>query len=59
MSDGARFFFGGGGGGGGEQKNKKTNKKKNWQPKFGPNGPTSGPKLVFLPFPQVWFIRFP
>ena len=34
-------------------------RQKIWQPAFGANGPKSGPKLVFLPFPQVWFISFP
>ena len=33
--------------------------KKIWGPKFGPNGPKSGPKLGFLSFFQVWFISFP
>ena len=27
--------------------------------KFGPNELKSGPKLVFLPFSQVWLISFP
>ena len=30
-----------------------------WRPKYGPNEPKSGPKLVFFPFSQVWFIGFP
>ena len=34
------------------KKKKKKKKKKKGSPK-------SGPKLVFLPFSQVWLIRFP
>ena len=36
----------------------KTHKKIR-RPKLGPNGPKSGPKLLFLSFFQVWFISFP
>ena len=32
--------------------------KKIWKPKFGPNGPKSGPKLGFSSFPQVYFAIF-
>ena len=31
---------------------------KNWRPEFGPNGPKSGPKWVFLLFSWVWVINF-
>ena len=37
----------------------KTHEKKFWGPNLGHNMPKSGPKLVFLPFSQVWFISFP
>ena len=33
-------------------------KKKNWRPETGPNEPKSGPKLVFLPFSQVYSLVF-
>ena len=32
--------------------------KKIFGPNLGQNGPKPGPKLVFLPFSQVWFIIF-
>ena len=32
--------------------------KKNWRPETGPNEPKSGPKLVFLPFSQVYSLVF-
>ena len=37
----------------------KNHEKKNCGNTFGPNGTKSSPKLGFLPFPQVWFFRFP
>ena len=36
----------------------KIHQKKNLEPKFGPKGSKSGPKLGFLPFSQVLFISF-